>query len=743
MKKQLKAGLLSTLAVLGVASAASCGGTSSSSQVSNSSGSSIEKTTDLNIAINHSKKYGVSYREADTSKLDYGDNLILSSGDILPTWKCLGEKLNVNVIDGADYAHSQQDNWTQYINEGFKDEDGNLLDLIMGKQSLYESAIAKNKLVAISDHLNEMPNLKAWVENNKSTWVSMKSTDGKVYFTPYFDGLDDIEKMNLMNTDWVVKLLDESGAPDTEKTLKANKYVPTVESNESAKVNVWDGSKKRDITVNYSTTANPIYKQNLESVLNGSNLLKQLKAGLIAEYGNYIAESAGGSAKGSDIIYNNLSEIFVSEKACYNVDDLIALLRSVYTNPKLLTGDKDTKITPIVPRGSVTGRQYLLGEMASWWGVRGVSGENGNLYFDVDGNLKDARTNDDTYQALNNLHSIYEEGLIYEGFASKDNCGTDDMYRKSGITNGTIFMTYDYSTSTAQYNSDVPGKTAKINLTAVMPPVAKWAGSSSVYFDGEEYKDYFHYTEDNRALKTGGWAIPTSSDNLSKALEMMDYLFSETGSLIQDFGPDYKYQTTSANHKAGEYVYWTPYSESNLKLTLAGVEQPEITEAITTAIKNSSLSWSDYYRKYVGSTHGIGHVRHAGLDYECLFSESGRNGAKMLSKAMEDKVLVRAKTTFDSETSLFCNSVPTSIPLAAQTITTYTNNNAYKTMMQIWNNGTNGLVWTGSYIIMNGWEDSNVKAIVQNYDALKAIFAEYDKVYTTQYQAGFKAMGVA
>lgn len=737
MKKQLRVGLLSTLAGLGVASVASCGG-------NNETTSSASNNTTLNVAVNYSQQSGISYQNADAATLNYGEGITLSKGDILPTWKCIGDKLGVTITDGADYSKAQKDNWTQYVSEGFKDANGKDINLVMGTQTLYDTAVAKNGLVAISDHLNEMPNFKAWTQKNKSTYQSMKSTDGKVYYTPYFDGQDDIEKMNIMNVEWIEKLLDGTDAADTITQITTY-YEKTVADEKDAKVIVYDGSARKTITVTYSNDTNAITKQNNLGTKNGQTLLKALKESLIAQYGAYISTEVGGSATGSNAIYNKLSEIFTGEKACYNVDDLVALIRCVKASPKLLTGNAATEINPIIPRGSKTSRQYSIGELASWWGVRGISGENGGLYFDLDGNIVDSHTNADTYTALNNLHKIYQEKLIYQGYASKDDNNTEDKYRKNGMYAGNVFMIYEYNSSTTQYNSDADDNNKSgLNLQAVLPPVAKWAGDKEVKKDGVKYSGYFHFSEDNRALKTGGWAIPstTTGETLTAALKLMDYMFSDEGSLIQDFGPDTKYTQTTADHKAGEYVYWTPYAESTEKLVLAGVEQPEITQAIKDAIQASGLGWNNYYRKYVGSTQGIGHVRHGGLDYECLFSAKGRAGLEMLSQAMSDGVLCLVTTIFSDETDLFCNSMLTGIPVAATVTSVYESDASYKMLTDFWNNSKSKVVWTGTYVIMNGWDDENVKSICTNYDTLTNNFAQYNKVYTSEIQKAFNDMGI-
>ena len=64
-----------------------------------------------------------------------------------------------------------------------------------------------------------------------------------------------------------------------------------------------------------------------------------------------------------DGTYSKLSEIFTGAKACYNTDDLIALLRCVKANPKFLTGDQtmtSDKMGPIAPRSAENKRTIDL-----------------------------------------------------------------------------------------------------------------------------------------------------------------------------------------------------------------------------------------------------------------------------------------------------------------------------------------------------------------------------------------------
>ena len=89
---------------------------------------------------------------------------------------------------------------------------------------------AAGSLVNIAEYLDQMPNFKAYLDENPIVRLSITgdTTTGAIYFSPYFDGVNDIERMPLMRVDWVQKLLDGEGAFSAEKsnTLAAAVYEP-------------------------------------------------------------------------------------------------------------------------------------------------------------------------------------------------------------------------------------------------------------------------------------------------------------------------------------------------------------------------------------------------------------------------------------------------------------------------------------------------------------------------------------
>ena len=110
---------------------------------------------------------------------------------------------------------------------------------------------------------------------------------------------------------------------------------------------------------------------------------------------------------------------FRIKEACYNVDELIALMRVIKANPKLISGDANKEIVTFFVRGQADNRVNTINQMAQLWGVQGVSSAQQKLYFDANGKLHDAQTTIGTYEALEYISQMYEEGLIQQEFWAK------------------------------------------------------------------------------------------------------------------------------------------------------------------------------------------------------------------------------------------------------------------------------------------------------------------------------------
>lgn len=743
MKKQIKLAGISALAVLGIASLASCGGKNED----------IEVGGELNISMNYQVKKvgqtGLTFQGTGTRTLSYA-NITLAKNTMLPTWTCIQGKLNTNYADEktseiklvdscyydqTDYKKDFEQHWVN----GFTNGSANL-DLVMGGAKYYTQYANEGKLLAIDEYLDQMPNFKAWVDNNPDIWNSMKHTDDHVYFTPYFDGLNSIEKMFLMNTSYVEKLLDgEIDAEDETVTLSGTQYQPyVVETSEQELTVSVDGTTKT-IKANFAEANNAIKKQNSLSAKNGKTLVAALKEALLAEYGSAIAKNAGGSAEGNAVVYNKLSEIFTGEKACYNTDDLVALLRCVKTCPKTLTGNVSTIMNPISPRTAENKRAIDLVSLISLWGIKGNDSENGKLYYDVNGELKDGRTTEATYSVgLDNLNKLYQEGLFVNNFTS-DSTGKamgSSEWRSKNIKDGSGFLYYDYNGTTSPFNDDVTDG-SKGFAQPVLAPVVKWQSDSSktLNYKGTNLAGkYFRYSEANRALKDGGWCIPATSDNKGTALALMDYLFSEEGARIQDFGPDSgEYWTLKKAGQSSNSDY------ENAVCNINGGTSPIITEALLADVKSNDegVTWNDYYRAFIGSTQGIGHIREDSLDYQTTYSQKSRDGLSNVQNAIKSGAMILAQTSIDSNTSKFFVSVPQTIAISSSENTAINSQAEQLKQVDIWNSSDSKVICPAINWILNG-EDAVKTQYSSGKSAMFADFKTIDSVYLEAYTKGAK-----
>jgi hypothetical protein len=73
----------------------------------------------------------------------------------------------------------------------------------------------------------------------------------------------------------------------------------------------------------------------------------------------------------------NRSKLFVGGKAAYDVDELVALYRCVYTNPNFLTGQTAKDVVPLYPRSYTNDRIADLWRFTQMFGVRGGESRTG------------------------------------------------------------------------------------------------------------------------------------------------------------------------------------------------------------------------------------------------------------------------------------------------------------------------------------------------------------------------------
>lgn len=687
------------------------------------------KNVNVNVHYKNGETHmGVSYRGASQTTGLGGETL--QQGSLLPSWVEMETDLGVKISDVANYASDGgEKEWTDYITNGYENSSGKI-DLIMADGTYSAKAANQGQLYSIDELMDQglLPNFKKYLESSLGgitggIWQSMKSQDGKVYYTPYFAGeAGVVEKNFMMNVDMVKLLLDDDKSScafqaytsDYDTTAaKTSNFTAQVPKMENEKVAVSVNGVKQEITVNYSKSIVTI--QNDLSTKNGKTYTEALKQYIDNVYGDYI---------GKGKIYASRSEIFTSEAACYNADDLIALMRCVQNNPQYLTGT-DT-IVAMAPRSVAANRQIQILQLASIWGLKGLAGEKEKLYFDKDGKLQDARTDASTYEALDLLHELYNEGLLpeeyYNGYNKTDK--SSDSFRKIHMKAGQLFMMYDFNAGTTAFNHDADSTSKTYNFEACMPPVAKWDDGES----GEN--NYFHYTEDVLGLKTGGYCIPKTCTNLEAACRIMDYTWTDKGADLQDYGPNNTYYRNGVTKydSDGNRVKDNYDAETNpngATIDLGGKFSVMWSKNVT---ENSDFiaGWNNFCRQMIGTTHGLGHQRSAGMDIQTTTSLVGRTSFAKLTSAVAAGVL---RTAGENTSGIF-QMVPSNFAINSSdseliAATTSTNNIA-----SFWKESGNTTTYY-SYWICHG---SNHEATKKLYDTFANNFNEVNSIYLTAYR---------
>lgn len=595
--------------------------------------------TELKLAVAHnSKATTITFQDGDItgSGLRLADGVTYQTDDLKPVWKELEKRLNVtfnNVYAGNTSVQNEYRHWKTQNFEG--------VDVVVGNADEMASDGKTGQIVNLAEYLDYMPNFKRFLEENPIVYLSVISdvNTGAIYYAPYFDGYDDIEKYYLMRTDWLEKLLDGEGDFTADQSDKFGDivgeavyepYMPTSGKLEIESLKA-DGSGTEVITKNYDTTYGNIIEymnENVDANTTGVELVNMFRKYIDAAYNGYYG--------------TNRSQLFAGNNACWDADELVALLRCVVTNTFALTGQNEDKVTGLFPRESTLNRTSDLFSLVSLFGVRGYESRNDYLYFDAQGNLRDARADVEFAEAIDKLNQLYKEKLILQDFDT-----TKDTIYKVMYQQNKGFMIYDYCQTQTLYNNDATtlAKEKNFNLAPIINPVAKWFDGTNVK-NGKDEGVWMRFTESWRSVKTNGWCIPTTctGEALNAAIALFDYMYSEEGNILMSFGPD--------AWRSGNTI---PYK---------GEQIPELSEAALNELwELAGGNYTNYARQYLGSTLPVGFVKNQGMEYQCT-TEGGRKGAEVVSNAIAHGVLKHVSPEISD--NLFYTMVPTVLPTTAE-----------------------------------------------------------------------------
>ncbi len=586
------------------------------------------KGTVLRMATGYnSPQTGLSF-DAETAGdgVTLADGVTYHTGDLKPTWAEAERRLNITFEDKyqGNSAGRELAYWSGHMDE---------IDLVNGSTDSLTEAGEAGKLVDLAQYLDIMPNFKEYLDNHPIALLSITgNTDiGAFYFAPYFDGIDDIERMPLMRVDWVEKLLDGRGvfsAPAC-KSIGKTYYQPYMPTSGKVSVDVVkpDGSGVETIVKDYDAAGNIVAKMNSTEKMTGVMAVNMLRDYIDKAYGGYYGTKR--------------SDLFVGQNAAWDADELAALLRCIVANPQTLNGTESIQGIFTREDGNNQRRCDMYRFAGHLFGVRGLESRQEYLYLDIFGRLRDARQEADTYQALERMGNLAREGLISESFRNKTEMTSAQM-----LENDLGFMHYDYNQTQTVYNRTKLQTDEGERYMAVMPPVARWQ-------DGTGGGKYMRFTESWRSVKSTGWAVSKAGvagdpDKLCAALKLIDYAYSDEGVILMSYGPDAFIKTN------GDGGYAT--------FSFNGTEMPKIAEAAYAELwEKAGGNYADYARRYLGST--LAFIKSQAFEYQCM-SETGKEGAKHISTAIALGVIRHPE--LDITMNPWYTSVPTVFPITSR-----------------------------------------------------------------------------
>ena len=557
----------------------------------------FEKGTILRMATGYNNKKTGLFFDAEVAGegITLANGVTYHTGDLKPTWVEVQNRLGMIFEDKyqGNSATNEYKFWQDRLNE---------VDMVAGSATqLTESGVAGN-LVNIAEYLDMMPNFKAYLEANPIVRLSITgdTTTGAIYFSPYFDGVDDIERMPLMRTDWVKKLLNGAGefTAAASNNLSAASYAPYMPTSGKIEIEVVkaDGTAVEKINKDYDKAGNIIKTMNdalASGTVTGVQAVNMLRKYIDEAYNGYYGE--------------NRADLFIGQNAAWDADELVALLRCVVANPQTLNGTDNVEGLLSREDDNNQRRVDMFRFCGTLFGVRGLESRQDYLYVGADGKLHDARQEKDTYEALERMNALVDEGLISQSFVDMSKESTKTM-----LENDLGFMHYDYNQTQTVYNETALGEGEQYR--AVMVPVARWN-------DGTE--KYMRFTESWRSVKTDGWAlskagIGNDQNKLYAALKLIDYAYSYEGQVLMSYGPN-EFIKLNAD---GSFVTFN----------FNGTEMPVISDATFAELwEKASGNYTNYARFYLGST--LSFMKSQAFEYQCT-SVDGKEGAGYISRAI-------------------------------------------------------------------------------------------------------------
>ncbi len=574
--------LMSVMLVLTLAACGKKNATTTTSSGITTTGSGITTTlpsapTALKINFDYSGSNFISYSKDTPYTMEDGSTI--QKGDIKPVFQYMADQVNATLEDVTNQSGGNATAMMQTeATTGFAGAD------IYGGNSIlpdFAEYGPQGYFVPIDNYLDQMPNLSAYFAEYPGIESSLRASDGHIYGLSYVAETGNLARAWNMRWDWVEKLLDSTNPTyDTQAKITVA-YTPYYNTTNESNVTVTPQTGV-SITKNLAHNSDDVVAQQNAAAVNGQ--LDGLNACTVLK--NYINTQYAG-------VYDKPSELFLGDKAAYDADELVALMRCVKTNPALLTGDASKNIVIYYARKNTYQPEII--RLINLFGERAFGTDTyGNKFtYDADGNIQYAWTGDEFTSNLSKISDMYKEGLIIQDFDTYPAGATD--FRSYLINNDNGFMTYDWIGSTTAFNDSVDKSTMydgnDFLYKSVLPPVAKWDTTNS----------WSYFIDNSRSIKPDGWAISTSAspEAITAALKLMDYVYSDMGSTVQNYG------VPGVNWTEGQTV------------TINGVDYPKFTDwAVSQSQLYSGGNMSNYLRDYMGAQYPIGYQKNIGFELQ-------------------------------------------------------------------------------------------------------------------------------
>lgn len=535
------------------------------------------------------------------------DGETVTAGSLKPAWKTFGQTLGIQFKDTAVNGRNGEE-LSKAISEG------DVANHQFINASAAEITGNMDALLDINQYLDYMPNYKAFLDQSPVVKYSltMNTANGAMYYIPYFDGNDDIEKYSMVQRQWVRAVLDDSSPIAGTTTFKAhaeakgltgtaatavsfmgstaadNWVVETTKAGDDASKTVWvkcDYGKALDavkgttgLGAAYTDAAGVAYDGTSGNIVDIMNKAIEVKVGavtgaqlakLLREYikvAYYVGDTAEAAKTSTTAMYaaDKLADVFNSTSAAWDADLMTAMFRCVVTNYNQFPGMSSADITKV---WALAGREMkaqrendLIALAGELYGVRGLESRLEYTYINSKGVLSDARQNVKSYDAAAKLHALAEEGLLFNT-VSDSSSTIDKLYNNKNTT----FMLHDYAqTQTTDGFKASEGWTGtttadafKFDFAPILTAVSKWDTN-----DDGTAETVMRFTESWRSVKNTGVCIPkaaigSDSNKLSAVLAFVDYLYSNDGQIVGSYGNQASGKTASDG-----YWYGNPVTET-------------------------------------------------------------------------------------------------------------------------------------------------------------------------------------